>query len=713
MPLVLARGHYNQCMKFHHGKEAFVTAFVSIVLAAEIVCAQPLTKPMPQSVTFSWNLSKQGGFATALTQDLRGRVFVGTEDLGVQMYNPHSKQWTQWTKNNGGLADNSVYALATDHKGRVWAGTLRGGVSVYNGARWKNYGVLDGPLGERIFDIAICPTNGDVWIATNVGLARYSDQKRTWSYYTRADGLPSDQVQALAFDAKGNIYVATQCDGLAIAEAANEYSKWRIVGSSNVADVANANQLPASRGLPSILLNDVLVTKSGVVYVATDSGLAWSKDSGQTWSYRRGRDWEDKARNRLIEPLTRATKDKDAPALSEDYTTSVKQDATGDLWIGHRQTGYEVVSEKIFEGAEPVTKISVPLTPLDGARDYVTRIMPTKSGAGYLAYYGGGVVQSSTRSGANQEDSVADAPATLPDFPAPAKAPTIQELDALAKKINSRQTPLKEGEAAFLQEDWTTQGDWVGRYGRQHTILCATVLPGHEFTQNYNYVAAGKLGPKYEGDKLRNYLAWPQSDDPRVLYNPTWGHRSEAEWDDHGEVYDMKREGPDVWVTICVPPGIHRVSLYFFNKDGHEGNNRFRDYLVEVRPHADKLEDALKLPVLAQTRVRDFWGGYYKSFIVRGPKPAPVPESYFSEPVKPYYIRIARNYSFNTILQSVLIDKLRVDSGKATLNVEDRSALPFMGKVFYYPTFVENTKLKFQEVNNQKSKLHRVVSGFR
>ena len=32
--------------------------------------------------------------------------------------------------------------------------------------------------------------------------------------------LPSDQANAIAFDADGNIYVGTQCDGLAIVQAA-------------------------------------------------------------------------------------------------------------------------------------------------------------------------------------------------------------------------------------------------------------------------------------------------------------------------------------------------------------------------------------------------------------------------------------------------------------------------------------------------------------
>jgi hypothetical protein len=37
------------------------------------------------------------------------------------------------------------------------------------------------------------------------------------------------QANAIAFDADGNIYVGTQCDGLAIAQAADNYTTWRVV----------------------------------------------------------------------------------------------------------------------------------------------------------------------------------------------------------------------------------------------------------------------------------------------------------------------------------------------------------------------------------------------------------------------------------------------------------------------------------------------------
>jgi ligand-binding sensor domain-containing protein len=69
---------------------------------------------------------------------------------------------------DGGITADRPTALSQNS-----AVVLNHGVSVYDGETWKNYGVIEGPIGERIFAIAVCPADGDVWIATSAGLTRY------------------------------------------------------------------------------------------------------------------------------------------------------------------------------------------------------------------------------------------------------------------------------------------------------------------------------------------------------------------------------------------------------------------------------------------------------------------------------------------------------------------------------------------------------------
>ena len=178
-------------------------------------------------------MKKQGGFPVSLASDHAGNIWVGTEGNGVWKYNPGKKEWTQFTTKEG-LGDDCVYALAVDNLNRVWAGHLNHGVSVFNGEKWSNYGLIDGPLGDRVFAMAVSPKDDDVWMATDMGLARYSEKRQDWDYYTRASGLPSDQIQKIAFELNGQIYVGTQCGEIATASADDDYGKWRTVSQPKI-----------------------------------------------------------------------------------------------------------------------------------------------------------------------------------------------------------------------------------------------------------------------------------------------------------------------------------------------------------------------------------------------------------------------------------------------------------------------------------------------
>lgn len=682
------------------------------------VSASNVSIPKTPTATFEWDSAKQGLFVTAVARQSSGDLWVGTEDSGVWKFDARSAKWTQWlaqpalsqidapsqTDQYGrivGLGDSNAYALAIDGKGRVWAAQRNHGVAVWNGEDWRFYGAENGPLGERVFDIKVCARDGAVWMATSCGLARYSVQKDSWRYFTRTDGLPSDQIQTLAFDKVGNIVVGTQCDGIAMANLADNYLKWRVV-----AGAPTAGDTPTGKGLPSNQINDVLVARDNTIYVATNCGLAWSRDKGQSWIYARGRDYADKVRGRALGLPYARWKETAGATLSEDYITCLAEDAQGLLWIGHRAQPYEVFDpktqgrvwsgEKDFQNPTSSTR-SGAKTALD---NYVTRILPMPDGAPLVARYGDGLTRSAMPVEMSNVSTVPAPPSSISStrkptetlaFPSAAKASNEAELAAMLKRVRALTAqkptttpkPTTKGaivdapSAIYLNDDWTTIGDWIGRYGRQKALLWAINAPYSQpyGTDPYKYVVQARIGINHEkGDALRHWIHWAKSDNPNVLYSSQEGGRSEAEIDDHGEEYPQGHEGPDIWKYVEVPRGAQRMSLYFFNKDGHDGMNRYRDYLVEIRAcSADpeklrkdrywspawvpigmrdeqyseyQIKLASRQPVLSSTRIRDFWGGVYKSFAVSGGQK--------------YWVRIAKNGSFNTICQAIFFDRMRL-----------------------------------------------------
>jgi ligand-binding sensor domain-containing protein len=139
-------------------KYFFITIIIfAIVIFSNFTIAQnnpvqPQPKPEPRIQRIA---GLNARFIVALISDGEGGSWIGTEDDGV-FHCKASGEVLQFTVKNG-LGDNNGYALAIDKLGRLWVGHLNSGVSVFNGKNWQNYDVADGPIGERIFDIEICP----------------------------------------------------------------------------------------------------------------------------------------------------------------------------------------------------------------------------------------------------------------------------------------------------------------------------------------------------------------------------------------------------------------------------------------------------------------------------------------------------------------------------------------------------------------------------
>jgi hypothetical protein len=456
--------------------------------------------------------------------------------------------------------------------------------------------------------------------------------------------LPSDQANAIAFDADGNIYVGTQCDGLAIAQAADNYATWRIItGPERMPTV------PKGQGLPTNLINDVLVTRDGTLFVATTLGVAESRDRGQTFTYSRGADWGAKVRGLYGGPPSGWTETPGAMYL-EDYVTCLAEGADGLLWVGYRTKGWEAIDPKTGRRPDAVWAAGT---------EFVKAIVPAGDGA-YVSLYGGGL-----RHQGQGLLSAGVAIAESPALPSGAKPPSVEDLERMAAAIEA--LPKDDAAAAYLGEDWATQGDWMGRYGRHRAVLGGANSPLDHWlgTSSEWYYVKAFLGPHAPADDgVRRWIHWLKTEDPRALWNPFAGYRRQAEWDDHGEAFPPTFDGPDLWVHVRLTEGTHLVAMYFVNKDGRTALNRLRDYPLEVKVYSQSLEEAVRAPVLLRGRVRDFWGGVYQRLLIRGPSQ--------------HYIHIARDGSFNTTCSAVLVNKLR-----GPFTPWDR--LPMWGGVHYDP----------------------------
>jgi hypothetical protein len=645
----------------------------------------PVAKALAKRYDELWKNSKRSAlnpaarFILSLVKDLPGNIWIGTEDSGVFRYNPDAEpasQWTQFTTKDG-LGDDNAYAIACDKQGRIWVGQQCHGVAVYDGRKWKNYDVLEGPIGERIFDIACCPTDGDVWMATSAGLTRYRVKEDSWCYYTRADGLPEDQANTIAFDRTGTIYVGTQCHGIATAKSAGDYKTWRTITAPDRFGPNGCSPVPltaAGSGLPTNMINQIVVGNDGTVWATTTTGLAWSRDAGKSWRFVRGKDYSGKVKGiygGAPKGWTTAPKEIAEQLLPEDYVTCLANDPSGAIWLGTRRAGFIAI--------DPATnkRVSGTVESLGLSDNYVSAILPMSDGRPFVGSYVGGLIRPKEpiklRDSAwhRRPDAQRKANAQPPPLPSPAKPPTLAELNMMLRCLAA--VPAEKsapGRAAGLPlvaplpDDWRTKGDWLGRYGR-YWSCCAAILSPQDYVWGADWEKvqySARIGPNQNGyDSIRFWIHWLYTaNDNSLEMPPTYMHsrvlrgltswktfRRQAEWDDHGEAYPMTKDGPDLYCTVKVPAGIWVLSLYDFNKDGHEKNNRIRDYRISIRQHADNVElhnidDFDRQEELAKGRIRDFCGGVYKRYLVRGPASLT--------------LQLRRNFSFNTILAGVFLD---------------------------------------------------------
>ena len=112
-----------------------------------------------------------------------------------------------------GLPQASIYAIVQTHDGYLWLGTQTALVK-FDGVRFTTIEDIDGVSMADIWVTHLLEDEeGSLWIGTNhAGLFRVRNGKVT--RFSQREGLPSDTVQCLFSDRRGNVWVCTP-DGLA------------------------------------------------------------------------------------------------------------------------------------------------------------------------------------------------------------------------------------------------------------------------------------------------------------------------------------------------------------------------------------------------------------------------------------------------------------------------------------------------------------------
>ncbi|WP_346239206.1 ligand-binding sensor domain-containing protein [Niabella insulamsoli] len=135
-------------------------------------------------------------FFSALTEDQRGNLWIGTFKNGVYFYNPDRAVYGHLKINLAGsdrLSENRVTNLYVDSKQQLLVSTEDGLFKINLASlSAKIYTTATGLPGNHIYS-AIEDREHFLWVTTSKGLVRLNPTKQTPNIYTQSSGLLSDQ----------------------------------------------------------------------------------------------------------------------------------------------------------------------------------------------------------------------------------------------------------------------------------------------------------------------------------------------------------------------------------------------------------------------------------------------------------------------------------------------------------------------------------------
>ncbi len=217
--------------------------------------------------------SLSGRRVFAMCMDSAGFVWIGTEDGGLNRFDPRTGTFLHYRhdpSNPASLPHDYVSALMTDAQGSVWVGTYGGGLARLDRRteRFHRYR-MDPDNPSRRLNAYISAIeqdrNGNIWVGTwIVGLAMINPSGSILKVFTHdskdPSSLPDDDIRSLAVDQSGTLWVGTARGGIGRYDAATE-------------SFTSFRKHPANpRSLSSNYVQAILPSTSGTFWVGTFGG---------------------------------------------------------------------------------------------------------------------------------------------------------------------------------------------------------------------------------------------------------------------------------------------------------------------------------------------------------------------------------------------------------------------------------------------------------
>lgn len=149
-----------------------------------------------------------------LYEDSRNQIWIATSHGEVFCYHPATRTLDKYDKAFNTLINpNVILSFYEDKKHRIWVGSLCGLYCFDEELQEFQHVYL--PSKENLFIaknmiIPICQVGETLWLGTQDGLVEYFLETKKTNHFNTSDGLPSNKIKGLLFDAKSNhLWIST------------------------------------------------------------------------------------------------------------------------------------------------------------------------------------------------------------------------------------------------------------------------------------------------------------------------------------------------------------------------------------------------------------------------------------------------------------------------------------------------------------------------
>ena len=249
------------------------------VLTATAALSQPAAPPTLRFKKLG-PLGNDEPSMLSLLQDRQGFMWIGTHVNGLYRYNGYQAvRYTSRSNDANSLPHDRVSALFEDPQGRIWAGT-QNGLARFNPEtnNFTTFVADTGPKNRGIIKAIISDGKDGMWIATWGGLQHFDPGTGKFVVYAHdaadPDSLATNDLNAIALDARGGVWAATWPGGLDYLPPGGKRFTHHTVDNAATPD--------PRRNIVRALQFD----KAGALWIGTESGaLRW--DAGTPWAERK------------------------------------------------------------------------------------------------------------------------------------------------------------------------------------------------------------------------------------------------------------------------------------------------------------------------------------------------------------------------------------------------------------------------------------------